>query len=70
MSATKADPIWKVDAKAVLKGGEVAGQYLDSIGKTDLASLTPDEWLAFCTKLVGGAFLAAVGDIHDGQIPF
>ena len=69
MSENK-DPIWRIDAKAVLRGGEVAGQYLDSIGKTDLASLNAAQWEAFCTKLVGGALLAAVGDIHDGQIPF
>jgi hypothetical protein len=52
MAADK-QPIWRVDAKACLKGGEVAGRYLDEIGKTDLAALTRDEWETFCVKAGG-----------------
>lgn len=36
---------------ALIAGGEAAGAYLDSIGKSDLAALTPSEWSAFCTAL-------------------
>lgn len=39
------------EADAIARGGQAAGDYLDSIGKTDLAALTPDEWTTFCTKL-------------------
>ncbi len=70
MSEQDNAPIWRVDSKAVLKGGEVAGQYLDAIGKTDLADLNPTQWEMFCTKLVGGALLAAIGDVYGDQIPF
>lgn len=65
-----ADPVFRVDRAACLKGGAVAGDYLDTIKKTDLASLTKEEWAAFCFKLVGGALLASVQDFYDGQIPF
>lgn len=70
MTPAQQEPIIKIGETAVLKGGEVAGQYLDEIGKTDLASLTKAEWTIFCTKLVGGAFLFAVGDVYGGQVPF
>ncbi len=32
---------------ALTYGGAAGGQYLDSIGKTDLATLTSDEWQTF-----------------------
>jgi hypothetical protein len=34
-------------------GGVAACQYLDSIGKTDMAELTEVEWLLFFTKYAG-----------------
>lgn len=64
------EPIFWIDEKACLKGGELGGAYLDSIGKSDLASLDPHEWATFCVKVTGGAFLAAIGDVHGDQIPF
>jgi hypothetical protein len=39
---------------AIDAAGAQAGSYLDSIGKTDLAKLTADEWRTFCTAMVGG----------------
>ncbi len=35
------------EAAALAEAGELAGDYLMSIGKTDLASLTTEEWLTF-----------------------
>ncbi len=35
---------------------EQGGEYLESIGKTDLAALEPEEWQQFI-KIVGFAFL-------------
>lgn len=32
---------------AILHGGAMGGEYLDSLGKTDLATLTLDEWKEF-----------------------
>ncbi len=39
----------------MLAGGDIAGGYLQSLGKTDLAKLTGDEWRTFCVLLVNGA---------------
>lgn len=36
---------WENDA--ILYGGKCGGEYLESINKTDLATLTPDQWLTF-----------------------
>ncbi len=35
------------DQKELEIAGQTGGLYLDSIGKTDLAKLTKDEWLHF-----------------------
>ena len=54
---------------AALKGGEAAGAYLESIGKTDLASLTAPEWATLCETV----FLEACADLRrqaDDCIPF
>lgn len=32
--------------------GEMAGEYLEEIGKTDLADLTPEEWQTFLDVVV------------------
>lgn len=38
-----------------LRGGEEAGAYMDSIGVTDLARLTPDQFRTVCILIVNGA---------------
>jgi hypothetical protein len=42
------------ERKAALAGGANAGEYLDSIGKSDLAALTAEEWEQFLLCVVGG----------------
>lgn len=37
---------------AFVHGGEMGGEYLDSIGKTDLAVLTRDEWATFVEAVI------------------
>ncbi len=44
----------RLEQIATVRGGEEAGQYLDEIGKSDLATLEPEEWAIFCMRLVGG----------------
>ena len=44
----------RLDELSTEEGGAVAGQYLDTIGKTDLAALTEEEWQEFCRRLIGG----------------
>lgn len=36
------------------EAGEMAGAYLDSLGKTDLASLTEEEWRTFLHQVIVG----------------
>jgi archaellum component FlaD/FlaE len=42
------------EMNAVLAGGANAGEYLESIGKTDLAAMTADEWTTFLLAVVSG----------------
>ena len=41
-----------VDLFDALKSGKAGGAYLESIGKTDLAKLTKEEWLNFLTLIL------------------
>lgn len=43
----------------VLAAGDIAGAYLQSLHKTDLARLTPDEWTTFLCIIVNEANKAA-----------
>lgn len=36
------------EKEAYIHGGNMAAEYAKSIGKSDLANLTGDEWLTFC----------------------
>lgn len=57
------------ESQALDKGGDAAGRYLDSIGKSDLAALTPIEWRKFCHTL----FVETCADLRrqaDDWIPF
>lgn len=62
-------PLNLSEADAAEKGGEAAGAYLDEIGKTDLASLTLDEWREFCGRLFKGA-CDALTEAADAEVPF
>jgi len=39
---------------AMQEGGAMGGEYLESIGKTDLATLTGDEWTTFVECVITG----------------
>ncbi|WP_425070661.1 DUF6511 domain-containing protein [Sagittula sp. S175] len=39
------------EREAVMAGGAKAGAYLDSIGKSDLGTMTREEWATFCETL-------------------
>lgn len=43
------------EVEAALAGGKDAGAYLDSLGKTDLADMTREEWTEFCARVYRGA---------------
>lgn len=52
--------VFTVDTKAATDGGAKAGQYLDSIGVTDLRKLNAGQWEKFCCTLVAEAFKAGL----------
>jgi hypothetical protein len=64
------DPVFVIDTAAVLKAGDVAGQYLDEIGKTDLATLSAQEWQDFLFKVVGYSFIYAAKPPQNSTAPF
>lgn len=43
----------------VRRAGNVAGAYLDGLGKFDLTTLSPDEFMTFCLIVVNEANKAA-----------
>ena len=64
---------------AFVRGGDLGGEYLDSIGKTNLESLDREEWLTFVEAIVTGYCdhlreLAARDEEHlrrlDPGVPF
>ncbi len=54
------------EIKAVLHGGDMGGEYLDELGKTNLAALSKEEWEQFLLCVIGGY----VQKIADNVIPF
>ncbi len=42
-----------IENEMLLECGKAGGEYLSSIGKTDLAALSKDEWLQFLQCVVG-----------------
>jgi hypothetical protein len=65
----KQDQFSRLESLAAGKGGEDGGQFLDNIGKTDLATLSPDEWHEFCRRIVAGYRKALVTSLKD-ETPF
>lgn len=65
----KQDEFSRVESLAAGEGGAEGGAYLDEIGKTDLASLTPDEWFEFCRRIVRGYRKALQTKLRD-EAPF
>jgi len=69
MTFTKNGPATHDERQAALIGGNSGGEYLDKIGKTDLASLTPKEWEEFCTLIFTGA-CSELKRQADDEIPW
>jgi hypothetical protein len=59
----------RLDELATQAGGAEAGQYLDQIGKTDLATLDEREWQTFLRRLVSGYRVALKTKLRD-ESPF
>lgn len=57
------------EARALAGGGDAGGEYLDSIGKTDLATMTEQEWLTFLGKVLVG-YGDSMQEIVSREIPY
>lgn len=66
---TKKEPFTPSEKGAVAAGGKVAGQWLEGIGKTDLAEMTRAEWEEFCGVLFAGVCADLQRQADEG-IPF
>lgn len=53
---------------AMKLGGQAGGEFLNSIGVTDLATMTVDQWDTFISCVVGGYTEQLSG--LDDEIPF
>lgn len=61
--------VTKNEKAAAIAGGAKAGEYLEGIGVTDLAKLSPAQWEAFCATL----YVETCKDLArqvDEQVPF
>ena len=65
----KQDQFSRIESLAAGKGGDEGGAFLDSIGKTNLETLSPDEWYEFLRRVVAGYRKALVADLK-GEAPF
>jgi hypothetical protein len=55
---------------AALEAGAVAGGYLEEIGTTDLAALSPEQWREFLRRFVTGFEQAMRRKILENEPPF
>lgn len=65
---TMVDPDNK-EIEAMQYAGAMGGQYLESINKFDLRSLSLNEWQAFVGCLIGG-FTEKLHEIESNDVPF
>lgn len=61
--------IERFERQALEEGGNAAGEYLDSIGKTDLAELEQHEWNHFL-GIVLQAYADGMREIVSKEIPY
>lgn len=57
------------ETAALAAAGPLAGEYLESIGKTDLATLSEGEWLTFLEVVVTAYQDALARRLDAGQHP-
>lgn len=55
------------ESDSMLKGGQVAGEFLDSIGVTDLASLDKKQFVFFFAKFLSG-YEDAMKKVFEGMV--
>lgn len=60
----------KFEIAALLKAGEMAGEYMSEIKKTDLREFTKDEWLTLLKIIYGSTCANIVTEKLDDEPPF
>lgn len=58
------------EKEALATAGDKAGEYLESIGKTDLAQLTREEWATFLNTVFGTATDELRRLAEENAVPF
>ena len=59
----------RFEEQALEDGGNAGGAFLDEIGKTDLASLEPEEWSTFLSRVLTG-YADSMREIVSREIPY
>lgn len=59
----------EVEINGMIAGGDAGGVYLDSIGKSDIAELTYDQWMCFVETIIRGYELHCA-KIWEHEIPY
>lgn len=57
------------ESSALEDGGNAGGEYLDSLGKTDLAELDPEEWRTFLGCVLKG-YAESMREIVSREVPY
>ena len=72
LSRSKGEPmeLAPVEADAIMAASEAVGAHLEKLGKTDMATMTEEEWLDF----LAAAYAAITGEVRarlaSGDVPF
>ena len=59
----------RFEEQALEDGGNAGGEYLDSLGRTDLADLAPEEWQHFLSLVLTG-YADSMREIVSREIPY
>jgi hypothetical protein len=57
------------ERRALEDGGNAGGEYLDELGKTDLAQLAPEEWSRFLALVLTG-YADSMREIVSREVPY
>lgn len=57
------------ERRALEDGGNAGGEYLDELGKTDLATLDPEEWSRFLGLVMTG-YADSMREIVSREVPW
>ena len=63
----KQDQFSRIESRAKARGGDRAIEFLETIGKSDFATLTIDEWSEFTSRLIAG-YRTALADDMSGKV--